>query len=1312
MGAPPETFDVFLSHNSQDRAAVERISERLRAAGLSPWLDKWALVPGGDWQQELGAGLESSATCAVFIGPDDLGAWELQEVALAVDRAATDRGFRVFPVLLPGVREPFDPNRLPHFLRTRTWVDFRRGADDRRGLQDLVNAIKGVPFGPDAVLPHSHDVCPYRGMDVFDVEHAEFYFGRDGEIQRLLELLKLDRFLAVLGPSGSGKSSLVRAGLVPPLLRGTLGGRWRSFVVRPGASPLTALAVAVSDGGAAPATLDGLHADPRSLHLALAQMVGPDSPDDRVLIVVDQLEEVFTLCRDEGERKALFSNLIHAASAPGGAGVVVVTMRSDFYSRCVPYPELAQLVSGRQLLVGPMARDGLRQAIEEPARRVGLELEQGLIDTILDDAGSDSGSLPLLEYALLELWERRRGTMLTLEGYRDAGGVRGAVAKRADELVDGFTSRELEVARRTLLRLTQPGEGTEDTRRRAPLSELSGAEVSPVLDRLVAARLLTTSSERGEPQLEVSHEALIRAWPRLRAWVDTDRDGLRLHRQLTDAAREWERLGRDDDALYRGARLAEAQEFVAPDVLNALERAFLTASVAQAEREHGEREAQQRRARRRLVATAAGLFVVLVIVSALGFEARLQARHATDQRDTAQATQLATQALAGLNDDPGQALTLAVRAYNTRHTGLSEAALRVAAGEATPETVLRAGAENVNEAAFADDQRHVASAADDGTVRIFDWRAPHARPIVLRTGQRYVNGVTFAGDHRHLAGAGDDGTIRLYDWRDPHSRPIILRAGPEPVNGVAFADDGRHVASAGEDGTVRIFNWRAPRTPATVLHASAGTLNAVAFAGDGRHLASAALDGGLRVYDWRAPRNPPIILHTGSDSVNDVAFAGDQRHLAAAEGDTVRIYDLHAPRRRPVILHTGQRSVSGLAFASDQHHLASAGYDGTVRIFDWRAPRTAPIIVRTGQINVNSVEFAGDERHLVSAGADGTVRVFDWRAQAVPRTVLRTGQPSVTGVAFGGDRYLATSGQDGTVRIFDRQAPGTPPTVLRAQRRGSDSGLTRLVYLLTRGGLNGVAFARDQRHLAVAAADGSVQIFDRRAPHAPPIVLRAGSEPVDGVAFAPDGRHVASAGDDGSVRIFDWRSPDTPAIVLHTGQEAAYAVAFAGDGRHLASAGLDGTVRIYDWRAPHSQPVVLHTTQGIVNDVAFAGDRRHLASAGQDGTVRIYDWRAPRAPATILRGQSDVNEVAFAGDELAGSSDDGTVRIFDWRNPQAPQTILRAGRRPFAVAFAPDHQHLAVSGDHGTLSVWDCERCGTIRGVLALARRRLPRTSR
>jgi CHASE3 domain sensor protein/energy-coupling factor transporter ATP-binding protein EcfA2 len=665
----PRRFDVFLSHNSRDRAVVERIAQRLKRAGLEPWLDKWSLTPGGEWQRELGAGLDASVACAVFVGAHDLGAWELQELAVALDRAAKQQGFRVFPVLLPGVEEPFDPNRLPHFLRARTWVDFRRGHDDRRALQDLINAAKGVPFGPDVPVVRTDDVVPYLGLRVFGEQDAQFFFGRDREVQRLREKLKSSRFVAMLGPSGSGKSSLVRAGLVPELRGDALahGEQCQVCVLRPGVAPLTALAAQLAKvlpGHAMQATLDALAQDARTLHLSVELALADRPPGERVIVVVDQLEEVFTLCRDDSERRQLFSTLLNATSAPGGRTVVIVTLRTDFYARCATYPELAQLIGSQQMLVGPMNTDGLRQAIEQPARRVGLELEEGLSETILADVAAEPGALPLLEHALLELWERRRGAMLTLEGYRQAGGVHGALAQRAEEIYNQLSPEQQQIARRALLRLTEPGEGTEDTRRRAPRRELATAEgddnFDAVLGRLVDARLLTTGrDETGQEVVDVSHEALIRGWPRLRSWIDADRAGLLTHRRLTDSAREWDTLHREPASLYRGARLAAAREWATDhfDDLSRLERDFLTASQAN---EHNEADAARRRTRR-LRGLASGLVVLTVIVAALAVWALGQRNDA--QHESNEAKRQTTEARAFGLENSVLTIETSLRAY-------------------------------------------------------------------------------------------------------------------------------------------------------------------------------------------------------------------------------------------------------------------------------------------------------------------------------------------------------------------------------------------------------------------------------------------------------------------------------------------------------------------------------------------------------------------------------------------------------------------------------------------------------------------------
>jgi Sulfatase-modifying factor enzyme 1/TIR domain len=612
----PARFDVFLSYDARDVDLVERVATRLKRAGLEPWLDRWRLTPGVSWQRELADGLRASGACAVFIGRQALGSWETEEFAVALDRAAKDPGYRVVPVLLPNLPDPFDPTTLPPFLATRTWVDLRSGVEHPRALQSLVNAIKGVPVGSDVPIEPRDDVSPYRGLRAFEEEDADFFFGRDADVQRLLEKLKGRRFLAIVGASGSGKSSLVRAGLLPALRHGALpeSDSWKVCVLTPGARPLdelAALVVALSPHHPSmQATVDGMADDARSLHLAVAAALPPGA---RVLWLVDQLEEVFTLAPAD-QRVPFLANLLYASSIQGGRNVVVVVVRADFFSQSV-HAELSQQIAANPFLVAPMSRNQLRLAIEEPARRVGVELEEGLAATILDDVERQPGALPLLEHALLELWERRRGGMLTLEGYRESGGVAGALAQRADQIYTEFAVHEREIERRLLLRLTQPGEWMEDTRRRATMGELlvgSGNQkaVEQVVATLVAARLLTTSGDAAERYVEVSHEALIRGWPRLRRWVDEDRESLRVHRRLTDAANEWQRLGRDDALLYRGARLAETLEWSGRDALsvNELERAFLEASV--------------RLRRRGRLARAGALTAILVVVLGLAVLAK------------------------------------------------------------------------------------------------------------------------------------------------------------------------------------------------------------------------------------------------------------------------------------------------------------------------------------------------------------------------------------------------------------------------------------------------------------------------------------------------------------------------------------------------------------------------------------------------------------------------------------------------------------------------------------------------------------------
>jgi formylglycine-generating enzyme required for sulfatase activity len=612
----PHNFDVFLSYHWRDHAQVEALARRLREQDLTVFLDRWYLVPGQSWPKALEGTLTQCRAVAVCIGQGDMGPWQQREQYLALERqaAAERRGqsFPVIPVLLPGAEPPLG------FLSQNTWVDFRARVDDPVLLTKLVRAVRGEPPGPGAqetVRETLATICPYRGLLYFREEDAPFFFGRGEAITQLVQAVQHHSLVAVVGASGSGKSSVVRAGLVP-VLRKSHEQVWEVATIVPTDRPVHALAAVlmpllepdmsetdrlIETNKLAEAVLQRTVKLRDVADRALVKQPGTD----RLLLIVDQWEELFTLCHDAEARRCFIDNVLEVTATARVSAVL--TLRGDFFGRAITaYRPLSDRVQGAQVNLGPMNREELRLAIEEPARQVGLTFEAGLVDLILEQAGDEPGHLPLLEFVLRQLWEHRRGGELHHEAYKAIGQLEGAIAKKAESLYGKFSKEDRRKIQQIFLRLVRPGESEADTRRRATFAEM-GEGLRSLVKTLADERLLVTSQLAGsaEETIEVSHEALIRHWQQLKGWVDADRQFLAWQQRLGASIKQYEESKRSSDLLLRGFLLTEAVDWLKkkPDDLSPAEREFVTTS-------------KNRKIRDRIeAATIAGLVLMVIGVT-------------------------------------------------------------------------------------------------------------------------------------------------------------------------------------------------------------------------------------------------------------------------------------------------------------------------------------------------------------------------------------------------------------------------------------------------------------------------------------------------------------------------------------------------------------------------------------------------------------------------------------------------------------------------------------------------------------------------
>ena len=1136
----------------------------------------------------------------------------------------------------------------------------------------------------------TEEVAPYPGLAAFGREDATRFFGREALVARTIERLRTvlsepgrPRILLLVGASGSGKSSLLHAGLAPALEAAGLA----TTAITPG-----------SDAVARLRALDG----------------HPDSAAP--VLLVDQLEEVFTSSEDEATPRRFLQALQELADPARTDGTAVIAaIRIDFYAELAAVADVTTTLEDAQIVVDPLAPQELRRAIVEPARQVGIEVEEDLVSLLLRDflpsssvtRVHDAGSLPLLSHALQETYRRAAGGNLTVAAYHAAGGLHGAVERSAEEVYLSYDDRSRELLRQVLLRLVHVENGTLATRRVASYDELEGlldqgAEdgLTELLEPFVQARLLTTQATT----VEISHEALLAAWPRLQDWIERDRDAIRLHRRIAEATQLWLDSREDESALARGVLLQAMRDATQPGAgslqLTSTEERFLAASV---DRTHAEeRTARQRTRRLAVLATVTSLLAVLAAtLTVVAGNARAEALLA---RDEALSRQLALVAERLAETDPSLGAELAVAGYDIAGTTEARSALLDAA--AAPRATRMLGGPGTTVLAASRDGAVVAvgdSAA--GAVQLIVSGEPGAAPqragtIPLDDPDLEIYALALAPDARVLAVGDTAARVALWDVSDPTAPTLLAEElrGPEgPIQHLDFSPDGTEVVAVGlGDGA---FRWDVtdPASPVdTALLPTDDITWSAAYHPAGNYLAVGDERGRITLWDLDDPAAPVAVsvVQPTDRSVLSLAFSPDGELLVAgSRGSGVYAFEITAVADpSPVTIPEAEFDswINTVAFTADGNHLAVGSSDGQLRLWERDGWRLLGALRHPAALT--SVGFTSSPERLLTGAADGTLR--RWELDEVIPTTLE-GRVWGLGVTDDGTRLAAFSGQE--TGLFDvsraRTAPRLAPPVPAPTDGPTFSG--------------GGALSPDGGLLAHGTLTGEVLLYDVSDPLEPIPVgapLGGSDQLVETVAFSPDGSLLAAGGVDTDVRLWSVDDPTAPRelAVLAAPGEIVLNLAFDPQGRLLAAPSADNHTYLFDLADP-AAPVALPRLDGFDSEAyaaAFSPDGRVLATAGSDAEVVLWDVTDPRAPeqvgAPIAGPTGRIYDLAFDrdGHRLAGAVVDGRTWVWDVTEPTEVrrQAVLGTGSSPmYTVAFHPERDLLVASGADGLLRRWELD---------------------
>lgn len=1119
---------------------------------------------------------------------------------------------------------------------------------------------------------------PYRGLHAFREEDAPYFFGREKVVERLKTVFGTERFVSVIGASGSGKSSLVLAGLTPALRQ---DDAWLIADFRPRNQPFVELALALlplfcQDKIEQAGKLKSLSHDLETGGVEiphLMQLVRRDFPGKRLLVIADQFEELYTLNPDRDLRIRFIDCLLRGIQTPGFR--LLLTLRADFMGQAIGYgPFAAAVNSGHKEILGRMDEPEIMAAIEKPAEKLGVSFEPGLSRRVFQDVGNEPGSLPLLEFALTQIWDRQSGNLITHAAYDDIGGVKQALARHADAVCSRFSPEGRENLRKIFIQLVRPGEGTEDTRQVASREQFTRENWKLITQMLATERLVVTgqNEETGRETVEVVHEALIRNWEPLRKWMDEDRGFRVWQNNLRQAMQTWEQTGKDAGALLRGVRLGEAEEKLSerPDEISDREIEFIRAGIALREKEIQEKEQAQKRIRRIVIAA----FLLVLLAVACWAARELVQGVELDLRN--RALQISKRELEKSLKETEVAKRQTEEALAEARSNLGFVFYEKAENEFDKKNVGAASVYITHSLACLDPNFPGVEKARGLASVLYAYECPMLFSSPLH--DSYVSSVSFSTDGRTLASGSGDSTIRLWDVASGKEKGL-LTGHLLPVTSVCFSPDGKTLASGSVDLTIRLWDVETDKEERILIGHTSYVSN-VSFSPDGRTLASGSKDKTVRLWDVETGEQKGRL--TGHNfPVLCVIFSPDGTLLASGDVKKVILWDV-SEREKIAKLTGPPHSACSLSFSPDGKTLASPGaFEKAIRIWDVETGKEKSVLAGH-TASIFNVDFSPDGKTLASSSVDKSIIL--WDVETGEKKAMLIGHTSdVYSVGFSPDgKTLASGSEDKTIRLWD-----------------VETGKKTAPLANNNNSIENIMFSPAGSILAFALKDKTIRLWDIET-RKEVIVLRGHTDSIKSVTFSSDGRTLASGSPDKTIL---WGVETGKEMAILTGQkDFVNCVSFSPDGGILASGTKD--IRLWDIETGREKALLTGHTKSV-DSLAFSPDGRTLASGSRDKTIRIWDVETGKEQERFTGHGDRIYSVSFSpdGKSLASGSRDKTICLWDVTTGEKLKEIADIFMVT-SIIFSPDGKTLAsasgsVGGGNRSIHLWDV-KTGKQKGIL------------